>query len=350
MGLPGWILKLISSYLSNRIMVVRYKGETSEEQQMPGGSPAGTVLGIITFLIQMDGIRAFPVISSPYNSLIPPGIKELNTTAKFVDDLTAAAVINLKEHLQVDNKLISPLVYHSRTGHSLPPENNPLASQIVNISEFAKNNLMKINSKKSSIMLFSRSKKYDFQPDLCIDDKLLDVVEETKLLGVMVSSNLKWKKHVSYLRQKSMSKLWTLRRIKEIGGSTKDLLDVYFLQIRSKCEMACPSWNGSLTVKDIEDLEKIQKTALKIILGQKYTSYKKVLASLKIPFLEQRRQQLSRRFALKIEKSEKFKIWLIPNRTTRASKKYYLPKARTAIYGKSPLMYMAKLLNQEGKH
>ena len=147
-------------------MVVRYKGETSEEQKMPGGSPAGTILGIITFLIQMDGIRAFPVISSPYNSLIPPGIKELNTTAKFVDDLTAAAVINLKEHLQVDNKLISPLVYHSRTGHSLPPENNPLASQIVNISEFAKNNLMKIHSKKSSIMLFSRSKKYDFQPDL----------------------------------------------------------------------------------------------------------------------------------------------------------------------------------------
>ena len=39
MGAPGWMLKLIGSYLSKRSMVVRYKGSTSKETSMPGGAP-----------------------------------------------------------------------------------------------------------------------------------------------------------------------------------------------------------------------------------------------------------------------------------------------------------------------
>ena len=70
-------------------------------------------------------------------------------------------------------------------------------------------------------------KKYDFQPEMYIENELLNVVEVTKLLGVMISSDLKWKENVQYIVSRCMKRLWMLRRIRELGGSSGDLLTVY---------------------------------------------------------------------------------------------------------------------------
>ena len=70
---------------------------------------------------------------------------------------------------------------------------------------------MKLNQKKTKIMLFNRSTKYDFHPKIFVEDELLEVVESTKLLGVMVSSDLKWDTHISYVVRRVMKKLWMLR-------------------------------------------------------------------------------------------------------------------------------------------
>ena len=129
---------------------------------------------------------------------------------------------------------------------------------------------MKLNSKKTNIMIFNKSRKLDFQPTVYINGDLLDVVEHSKLLGVMISTDLKWAENIKYIVTRSMCKLWMLRRIKELGGSREDLLLVYILQIRCITELACPAWNGALTIKDSIRLENIQRCALKIILGTIY--------------------------------------------------------------------------------
>ena len=67
--------------------------------------------------------------------------------------------------------------------------------------------------------------------------------------------------------------MWMLRRIKELGGTSNDMLLVYILQVRSLAEKECQVWNGSLTIKNSDILERIQKTAFKIILGQNYKTY-----------------------------------------------------------------------------
>ena len=134
--------------------------------------------------------------------------------------------------------------------------------------------------------------------------------------------------------------------MKEIGGSIEDMLDVFRLQIRCLPEKGCPAYNGSLTQKDIKGLEGIQKTALKIILGYNYKGYDNALAQLKLERLDVRRENICRKFAKKIEKSEKFSSWLLKaQRTTRTNKKYNLPTTRTDAYGRSPLFYLASLLN-----
>ena len=129
-----------------------------------------------------------------------------------------------------------------------------------------------MNTKKTSIIIFSRSRSLDFQPKLFINNELLDVVDTTKLLGVMISSNLKWDAHIEYIRNKAMKRMWMLRRIKDVGGTPDDQVLVYILQIRSLTEKECQLWNGSLTQKCSNILERIQKAALKIILGQNYNS------------------------------------------------------------------------------
>ena len=56
--------------------------------------------------------------------------------------------------------------------------------------------------KKSSIMIFNRCKKYVFQPVLYLEGKLLNVVNETKLVGCIISSDLKWSKNIKISTEK----------------------------------------------------------------------------------------------------------------------------------------------------
>ena len=55
MGVPGWLLKIIIGFLSERELIVRYKGCESERKRLPGGSLQGTRLGIFLFLFIWNG-------------------------------------------------------------------------------------------------------------------------------------------------------------------------------------------------------------------------------------------------------------------------------------------------------
>jgi len=153
---------------------------------------------------------------------------------------------------------------------------------------------------------------------------------------------------VATIRELLFARFWMLRRMKEIGATRNDMLEVFELQIRCLTEIGCPAWNGSLLVKDDKELERIQKTAVKIILGNTYIGYENALNTLKIPKLDKRRGKICIKFAKRLGKSTKFSGWFLktPPMKTRTSKKYILPKARTKTYEISPLFYLTKLLNQ----
>ena len=129
---------------------------------------------------------------------------------------------------------------------------------------FVESNDMKIIKDKTTVMLFNRSKTMDFQPIVQMDNQVLNVVEETKLLGVMISSDLKWKKHIQFVKKKFSKKLWALNRMRDIGATDEEMLEVYKLQIRCLTEIGCAAWNGSLTVKDRDELERTQKLLLEL--------------------------------------------------------------------------------------
>ena len=56
-GVPAWLLKIVASYLTNRTMIVRYKGVQSKEHSLPGGGPQGDAVGHILFLVEISDCR-----------------------------------------------------------------------------------------------------------------------------------------------------------------------------------------------------------------------------------------------------------------------------------------------------
>ena len=54
MGVPGWLLYIVMGFLSDREMVVNFKGETSSKKPLPGGGPQGTLLGLLLFLVLVN--------------------------------------------------------------------------------------------------------------------------------------------------------------------------------------------------------------------------------------------------------------------------------------------------------
>ena len=49
------MLKIVVGFLSDRELVVGYKGAKSYSKKMPGSGPEGTVLGMFLFLIMIKG-------------------------------------------------------------------------------------------------------------------------------------------------------------------------------------------------------------------------------------------------------------------------------------------------------
>ena len=76
-------------------------------------------------------------------------------------------------------------------------------------------------------------------------------------------------------------------------------------EIRDLAEQGVVIWNSGITKSEINDLVKIQKIALRIILGAQYKSYKSARNFFKIDPLSIRRSKLSTQFAIKLYKSDK---------------------------------------------
>ena len=111
-------------------------------------------------------------------------------------------------------------------------------------------------------------------------------------------------------------------------------------------------WHSSLTEENSNDLERVQKSAIKIILKDKYPGYKQGLAKLGLESLKSRREDLCLNFAKKCVKSDKLQHMFPKNikshdMSTRKEEKYNVQFANTERLQNSPIIFMQKLLNMD---
>ena len=126
---------------------------------------------------------------------------------------------------------------------------------------------------------------------------------------------------------------------------------IYFSFIRSQLEQSAVVWHSSLTEENKADLERVQKSAVKIILGGHYKGYLKSLADLDMETLDERREKLCLMFAkrcLNIEKTRKMFPENLKNHLmkTRKQEKYQVQHAQTKRLKDSALIHMQNVLNQ----
>ena len=92
--------------------------------------------------------------------------------------------------------------------------------------------------------------------------------------------------------------MWILRRLKVLDVPVDFLVDVYKKEVRSLVEIAVPAWHSGLTIKQVEDIERVQKVAMSVILGQRMPSVE-ARALLGLESLQDRREIICKRFAKK---------------------------------------------------
>ena len=84
---------------------------------------------------------------------------------KYVDDLLIAEAVQMKKQLDLLPLEHRPDPYHSRTGQQMKPEKSKVYEQILKTNEYAAENKMKLNLKKTKLMLFNPCKIRDFLPE-----------------------------------------------------------------------------------------------------------------------------------------------------------------------------------------
>ena len=179
LNIPTCALKLIISYLSERKMCVRYQGETSSEQLIPGGGPQGGLLTVILFDLQVN-LAGFPCplkTCIPEEQHVPKPVPlfigplpichqpDRILKKKYVDDLSLLEAIKLQLMLEPAPLAIhGPRNYHEQSGLVLPPEYSVLQHQLNDLLSFTDQNKMKINMKKTKVIPFNPFTKYGFLP------------------------------------------------------------------------------------------------------------------------------------------------------------------------------------------
>ena len=122
-----------------------------------------------------------------------------------------------------------------------------------------------LNESKCKELRISFIKSENTLEPVTISNTNIEVVPSAKLLGVMISNDLKWNVHVEMICKKVAVSLYFLRQLKRAKVPANDLLSFYTTCIRPVAEYACPVFHTALPQYLSDQLERLQKRALRMI-------------------------------------------------------------------------------------
>ena len=339
-GVRPSLIPLLMSFFEGRTMRVRWHNVMSSSKKLPGGGPQGTSLGIWSYLSQTNDN--------------PEGASEKDIF-KFVDDKSLLEVVDLSNVGIASHNFKERIPSNVPISNCVIPKDNLRTQKYVSdIDIWTNQKKMKLNSKKTKNQIFNFSKKHQFSTDIKIMNDTIETISEVKLLGTTITSDLSWSRNTENLVKDSNKRMQFLHRAKKFTNNIKDLKKIYMLQIRSKLEQSAAVWHSSLTKKDSRDLERVQKAALKVILGEKYQNYEDALRTIKIDSLEERRQKICLKFAQQCLRNEKLRDMFPKNLSDhkmkkRSVEKFIVTKASTERLRKSAIPSMQRQLNTDDK-
>ena len=88
--------------------------------------------------------------------------------------------------------------------------------EFVKINDWLKINKLSLNVVKSKFMIFQKKKKNTQILNLMIDNINIDQVKEFNFLGLIIDTNLNWKKHATQISNVCSKKIGILNKLKHI--------------------------------------------------------------------------------------------------------------------------------------
>jgi hypothetical protein len=214
----------INNFLSDRKQRVSIHGKLSTWRNVISGVPQGSVLGPVLFAILVDSLK--PV--HPKSQYV-----------KYADDITVLHNIRDQDddHLQLEWDAIC---------------------------KWSADSMLPINFKKTCILDIITKKGLTLKRISSPDNTLLDVVHNTKLLGVVVSDNLKWDEHIQYCVTKASKSIYILIILKSMGVDQHHLWQAYCAFTRSILTYAYPVY-CNVPQRLYAKLQKVESRAKRII-------------------------------------------------------------------------------------
>ena len=97
---------------------------------------------------------------------------------------------------------------------------------------------MMIKCKKTKTIFFNFTDNFKFTTRLKIKDEKIEVIENAKLLGTIVSNDLRWDLNTASIVKKANARMELLRRVASFNAPEEDLKEIYILFIRSILEQS----------------------------------------------------------------------------------------------------------------
>ena len=119
------------------------------------------------------------------------------------------------------------------------------------ISEWTQEKQMKLNCKKNNYMIFNFSKHHQFK----------------------ITDDSKWHAITASLVNRCYKRMTILRNLSSFYVPVIEMINIYCLYIRSVAEQSCVVWFSAHTSGEENNLEIIQKVALRLILKENYRRY-----------------------------------------------------------------------------
>jgi hypothetical protein len=159
-----------------------------------------------------------------------------------------------------------------------------------NVSNWCKENGMKLNADKSRIIAFGQ--KGQPPPSYHINNIEIPLSSSIKYLGIHINANLKWNDHITYILNKSNKILGLIKAtLTNAPINVKRL--AYFTLCRPILEYGCEVWDPTST-ELVEKLEVFQNKAVRFIynIRGRETSMTEIKCKQNICTLAKRRKEI----------------------------------------------------------
>ena len=249
-GIDGYLLQWLNSYLSDRQQRVVISGQHSEWQKTNAGVPQGSILGPLLFLI-------------------------------FISDITFG--LKCESFLYADDTtLFKPLTHDT--------DINDINSDLNQVSIWADQWRVSFNAAKTKYMIVSKKTTRPKPIPIYFNDIPIEQVRFHCHLGLWFSDNMTWEKQTQETVKKTSRSVNLLKRMSS-SITRKTKLFIYKTYIRPKMEYATSVFDGNLNKTQIEYLENVQRQALLCITrAYRHTSHDKLLREAGVEPLSVRRR------------------------------------------------------------